>query len=145
MLGQKPGPGLGDLDFFDHDQAFLANQFGQDRCDRAAVHLAVDLDRMVARRSREGPSAAAPERAANRAGSSIARALLLPRLAAADGNGRTVFLGLGAGTSAGQVRNNDLMDQRLGERPVEYRLVDRDLAASACDCEFHADLPSVTT
>ncbi len=123
-----------------HEQPVLAQQLRQHRAHRAAVHLAVDLLREVARPRGEGSAAADPDRAANRAHAGTTRALLLPRLLAAAAHVGAILLGLRAGTRAGQMGRHDLMHERLVERGTERRIRELERAFTTLDFDFHRSI-----
>src|SRR5690606_16592686 len=97
-------------------EPILAHELGKDRAERAAVHLAVDLLREIARPRRERPAAADPDRAPRRAVTGSPGAFLAPRLRVTAADLGPVLLGLGAGARAGQIGHDDLVDERLVER-----------------------------
>src|SRR3546814_5213351 len=73
-----------DVERLDDRQAALAVEFRQDRRDRGAVHLAVDLLREAARLGRERHAAADEDRGRQRAMTRTAALLLLRLLGGAD-------------------------------------------------------------
>ena len=91
---------------------------------RGAVHLLVDLLVVVARLRGECPATADPDRAADRAGASTARAFLAPGLRTAATDGRTILLRLGSGTATGEIGRYDLVHECFVVVHAERRLCD---------------------
>src|SRR5690606_8890362 len=124
----------------DHGQAALAVELGQDRRDRGAVHLAVDLLLEAARLGREGHATAGEDRRGQRAVAG-ATALLLLGLLGGAGNFRAGLLRLGAGTAGIAVGDHDLVYQVLVELAPEDLLGDRHGLAAVVDGQFHRHAP----
>src|SRR3546814_4757676 len=104
----------------------------QDRRDRGAVHLAVDLLRETARLGRERHAAADEDRGRQRAMTRTA-ALLLLRLLGGAADFRARLLRLGAGTARVAVGNDNLVDQVLAEFAAEHGVGNRQLLFAISD------------
>mgnify|MGYP003693707903 CR=1 FL=1 len=123
-LGQLADQHLGlrrlELELAGHDQAFLPREFGEQRADRAAIHLAVDLLRVNCglpprTRGRRRPrSGCGWSLRARRPG-----ALLVPRLRPPPRTSAFVSCALVPGTARGRVGRQDLVHQRLVELAAE--------------------------
>src|SRR3546814_382543 len=111
----------------------------QDRRDRGAVHLAVDLLREAARLGRERHAAADEDRGRQRAMTRTA-ALLLLRLLGGAADFRARLLRLGAGTARVAVGNDNLVDQVLAEFAAEHGVGNRQLLFAISDGKFHRRL-----
>src|SRR5690606_34469976 len=133
--------GLGGLDVerLDNLQAARAVELGQDRRDRRAVHLAVDLLLETARLGREGHAGADEDRRGQRAVAGAA-ALLALRLLGGTGDFRARLLRLGTGATRVAVRHDDLVDQILAELTAEHGVGDRELLVAVGDGDFHRRL-----
>src|SRR5690606_13003068 len=112
-LRRADGEGLG------QHEPILAHELRKDRAERAAIHLAVDLLVEITRTRRKRPAAANPDRAARRAVTGTARALLAPRLRTAAPHLGTGLLRLRARARSGHIGDDDLMNERLVERRRE--------------------------
>src|SRR3546814_7131259 len=128
-----------DVERLDDRQAALAVEFRQDRRDRGAVHLAVDLLREAARLGRERHAAADEDRGRQRAMTRTA-ALLLLRLLGGAADFRARLLRLGAGTARVAVGNDNLVDQVLAEFAAEHGVGNRQLLFAISDGKFHRRL-----
>jgi hypothetical protein len=118
----------GELEALDRHQTILANELGNHRLHRGAIHLAIHFLREITGASGKRPAAAHPEGAANGAGTRLARALLAPGLLAAAAYLGARLLPLGAGTAAGHVSGHDLMDERFVVSAAEGDIRELDLA-----------------
>src|SRR5690606_21993701 len=117
--------------------ALLAEQLRHHGAQRAAIHLAVDLLIVIAGPGCEGAPAADPDRASRRPVAGTTRALLAPRLRAASADLGARLLRLGAGSCAGEVGDDDLMDERFVERRRERSVRELDRIAVTVQCDLH--------
>src|SRR6185312_8298379 len=107
-------------EFLDDLEATLAIQFRQHRAQRAAIHLAVDLLREIARLRSERARTTDEDRRTIVAVAGPAAFLLLELLGGAR-HARVVQLRLGAGATGIAVRYHHLMHEILAERGAEDR------------------------
>src|SRR5690606_19818861 len=128
-----------DVERIDDLQAPLAVELRQDRGDRGAVHLAVDLLREAARLGRERHAAADEDRRGQRAVTGAAALLALGLLGgAADFRARLLRLGAGAARVA--VGNDHLVDQVFAELAAEDGVGNRQRLFAVADGKFHRRL-----
>src|SRR5688500_12532214 len=118
LRDQATGLGLVHIERVDHLQATLAVELRQDRRDRRAVHLAVDLLREAARLGREGHAAADEDRS-RQCAMTRAAALLLLRLLGGAVHFGTGLLRLGPGATGIAIGDNDLVNQIFAEFAAE--------------------------
>jgi hypothetical protein len=97
------GLGLVELKLFGDDQAILTHQLRQNGANSGPIHLLIDLLRMVLGDRRKDLATAAPQGAANGAGTGAARTLLPPGLATTTTNLSAGLLRAGSGAAGGQI------------------------------------------
>src|SRR5690348_15201031 len=139
LADQRLGLRRVDREFRDHLQAALAIQFGQHRAQRAAVHLAIDLLREVARLRRERARTTDEDRRTVIAVAGTAALLLLELLGGARDAG-VVQLRLGTGAARVAVSHHHLMHEILAERGAEDRFGNLQ-GLSANHIQFHGQAP----
>src|SRR5690606_10339012 len=140
LLDQTLGLGRIDLERIDDLESTLAVELGQDRADRGAVLLAVDLLREAARLGREGHAAADEDRSGQGAVTGAATLLLLRLLGRATDFGPGLLC-LGASATGVAECDHDLVDQVFAEIATEHFVGNRQLVGATRNGEFHRASP----
>ncbi|MNQ91488.1 hypothetical protein D3C85_1068720 [compost metagenome] len=130
-----------DSKVFNHNQALLTHELGEDGAHGCAVHLLVELLGVILRLGSESGTTGAPDGATDGASTSTTSALLTPRLLATTGNFGTGLLRASALTATGHVGDDSLVNQGLVELTAKSALADFD-SLSAIYIQLHLSFPS---
>src|SRR5690606_10954814 len=122
LLDEQLRLGCLDLEAIDDEQTLLTRKLREHRAHRAAVHLAIDLLREIARLRSKSATAAHPNRTADRAYARLAGALLTPRFRAAAAHFGFRLLRLRARTTGRAIRSHDLVYERFVEFTRKRRI-----------------------
>ena len=149
QIVQLGGKSLGFRRFDDqilkHDQTILTHELGEDGAHCGAVHLLIDLLRVILRARRKSHATRTPDRTANSTGTSSPGTLLTPRLLAAATHIRTSLLCTSTLATSRHISGHDLMNQGLVKFFTEGGIGNGNALAATSDCQFHHTTPQAFT